>query len=147
MSHIPCSKITVLQVGSRQRPTPPMAGTNEETTINLKPIDCRNKFPPILPAPICLIFRYASHEFAVGSAPPRVAGTNEENNTCQDVNYLLILLFVFFACPKKTNQKKGHPCHLVLRTALRLCPSGCSSKLPEIYKLAKFMPQRGAQTV
>ena len=47
---------------SRQRPTPPMAGTNEETTINLKPIDCRSKFPPILPAPICLIFRYASHE-------------------------------------------------------------------------------------
>jgi len=22
------------------------------------------------------------------------------------------LLFIFFACPKKTNQKKGHPCFL-----------------------------------
>jgi len=26
--------------------------------------------------------------------------------------YVLYLMFIFFACPKKTNQKKGHPCLL-----------------------------------
>jgi hypothetical protein len=44
----------------------------------------------------------------------------------------IYLLFIFFACPKKTNQKKRHPCPLVLRTALR------SSKLPGFCKLASL---------
>jgi len=42
-------------------------------------------------------------------------------------------MFIFFACPKKTNQKKGHPA---------TCPppadSLCSSKLPGSKKLARL---------
>jgi hypothetical protein len=29
--------------------------------------------------------------------------------------------FIFFACPKKMNQKKGHPCHLALRAPCAPC--------------------------
>ena len=41
-------------------------------------------------------------------------------------------LFIFFACPKKTNQKKRHPCPLALRASLK------HSILTEIYKLASL---------